>query len=250
MDPVMTLSPIAIFAALDDEIRIIRSKLIIDEQVHFKSALFVRGQYHKKPLILVRSGVGRKAMSTAVDYCHENFHPSACINVGYAGGTTPFTNSGDLIVASSVTDSASRSTLDCDDPLVGGAEKLSQQQGFKSVRGRIVTVDKVVSSPHDKAFIGTEHDAIAIDMESFAFVKRCQATALPCVVVRAILDPLDVILPDMGDVIDRDGQIAYSRLAGHLFRHPRDTLSLHRLEYCALKAREMIASFIDAWTAQ
>lgn len=244
----MIQNPIAIFAALDDEIRIVRSKMVIDEQIHIKPSLLIRGQFNDKQLILVRTGVGKAAMQNAVDYCLANFRPDICLNVGYAGGTTPHMSAGDIIIATNVIDDATGKSFAASDTLVEQAANLCRQKEIKSMRGGLVTVDKVISTPHEKAFIGTEHDAIAIDMESSSFMERCAASKTPCVVVRAILDPLDVVLPDMGDVIEEDGKMSFGRVANHLAHHPKDALSLHKIEYCAIKAREAIADFVEAWT--
>jgi len=245
----MNLIPIAIFAALNDEVRFIRAKLTVDEQIHVKPSLITRGQYQNTPLLLIRSGVGRSAMYRAVDYCLSNFRPTVCINVGYAGGTTPYTNAGDLIIASRVIDGIKKTSLQADVGLAERAEKLCIQRGLKAVTGNIVTVDRLVSSPHEKAFIGTEHDAIALDMESFAFMECCAAHSRPCIAVRAVLDPLDVVLPQMEDVIDESGNLVIGQMADHLIHHPKDALSIHKIEYCALKAREAITAFVDAWTS-
>lgn len=244
----MNEDPVAIFAAMDDEVRIVRSKMIIDEQVHLKPSLITRGQLNNHQILLIRSGIGKKAMGNVVDYCLSNFKPSVCINVGYAGGTTPHMSAGDLVIATTVIDAEKGISFPSDDKLSDHAGNICRQRELKAMRGGLVTVDKVISNPHEKAFVGTEHDALAIDMEGSAFMERCIANKVPAIVVRAILDPLDVMLPDMDDVIAADGKLSAGKLAHHLMHHPKDTLSLHRIEYCAIKAREAIAEFLEAWT--
>jgi len=246
----MNDKPIAIFAALDEEIRVIRSRLLIDEQIHLKPSLITRGRYRKMQLLLVRSGIGKLAMKTAVDYCLSNFHPSICINVGYAGGTTPSMNIGDLVIATSVIDTSNENSFTTDNNLVEGAQSLCKKIGLKAVTGAMATVDKVISSPHEKAFIGTAHGVIALDMESSAFASSCLDFGVPCLVVRSILDPLDVTLPDMSDVLDKSGHVSMGHLANHVIHHPKDAFTFHKIEYCALKAREALAAFIDGWTSQ
>jgi nucleoside phosphorylase len=188
-------------------------------------------------------------MKHATDYCIANFDPSVCINVGYAGGTTPHMSAGDIIIATSVVDEETKKIFTANDELADNVGNICNQKGLKAMRGGLVTVDRVISTPHEKAFIGTEHDALAIDMESSAFMESCLAAKKPSIVVRSILDPLDVTLPDMGDVIDPDGKMSVAKVAGHLAHHPKDALSLHKIEYCAIKAREAIAEFVEAWTS-
>jgi adenosylhomocysteine nucleosidase len=246
----MNQKPIAIFAALDEEIRIIRSRLSVDEQIHFKPSLITRGRYRKSQILLVRTGIGKSAMKTAVDYCLSNYHPSICINVGYAGGTTPTTSIGDLVIATSVVDAFNEHLLTTDNELAVAAQTLCKEIGLKAITGSIATVDKIISSPHEKAFIGTAHSVIALDMEGAAFVGACLSSGVPCLVVRSILDPLDVTLPDMSDTLDKSGQISMSHLAKHIIKHPKDALNFHKIGYCAMKAREALAAFIEGWTSQ
>lgn len=243
----MKKEAIAFFAALDDEIRIIKSKMIVDEQVYFKPSSLARGQLNEKPCILIKSGIGQKAMRSAVNYCISNFNPSICINVGYAGGTTPMMNAGDMLIADFVVDNASGKTLSSDKELSSIAETLCKNNNLKVMRGGLVTVDEVIKTPHEKAFVGTSHDAMAIDMESFAFIEQCLAMGKPALVIRTILDPLDIAIPDMEDVVDAKGEVKVGQMAGHLVHHPRDIFSLPKIEYCAIKARESIATLIEAW---
>ncbi len=245
----MNENPVAIFAAMDEEVRIVRSKMTVDEQIHLKPSLIIRGQLGNRQIFLIRSGIGKKAMQNVVDYFLANFKASSCLNVGYAGGTTPHMSAGDLIIATTVIDQDSGSAFNSDGALADSAATICRQKELKAMRGGLVTVGKVVSSPHEKAFIGTEYDAIALDMESSAFMERCIANKMPAIVVRAILDPLDTHLPDMDDVIGADGKLSAGKLAHHIMHHPKDTLSLHKIEYCAIKAREAIAEFVEAWTA-
>ena len=84
----MQHTPLAIFAALADEIRITRSKMEVDERVTVHTACVVRGQYLKQPLMLVRTGVGTAAMVRAVAYVCAQYRPALCLNVGYCGGAT------------------------------------------------------------------------------------------------------------------------------------------------------------------
>jgi adenosylhomocysteine nucleosidase len=237
----------AIFGALDDEIRVIRSTMDVDERIHLKPSLIIRGQLNNKACILVRSGVGKNAMKSAVDYCLANYDISSCLNVGYAGGTTPYMNPGDLLIATTVVDAEKQVSFIPQNFLIDKAEAVCKALDIKAMRGGLATMDEVISTPHEKAFIGTEHEVLALDMESSAFMEQCQEKKVPCIVVRAILDPLDTVLPDMGDVLSENGKISAGQIATHLVNKPKDILSLPKIEYCAIKARESITSFVNAW---
>jgi len=113
--------------------------------------------------------------------------------------------------------------------------------------GGIVTVERVASSPHDKAFLATEHSSIGIDMESFELADALVEAGVPFVIARAVLDPLDYHLPSLGDAIDTDGSTDGLALVEHMIRKPADALKLPKLQYLASQAREAIAAFINAW---
>ncbi len=237
----------AIFAALSDEIRTIRSKMDVDEQTHFKSCLIIRGQIEKQSCLLIRTGVGKKAMQQAVKYCLENYEPTHCLNIGYAGGTTPQITVGDLILADPITDAKTKGYFIPDHSLLKKIEMLCVKNKTKYFRGGLVTVEEVIESPHEKAFIGTEHESLALDMESSAFMQECKKHKKSAAVVRSIFDALDVKLPNFKNAVTKQGQLNLAGMAGHVISHPKDILSLPKMEFYATKARDALNDFVRSW---
>lgn len=243
----MVSVPLAIVVALDDEIRTINSKMEVDSRVHVRPALFTAGNYSGRPLLVVRSGIGRAAMRSAVAYLFNHYRPSFCLHVGYCGGADPKDEAGDLIIAREVVDAASGDRIGADSDLVARAEKLAREKGLKARSGALVTVEGVVEMPHEKAFVGTQHDASGIDMESADFAAACSGSGVSWLVVRSVLDPLDASLPDMGDSVTAEGATDGMALAEHLIKKPKDLWRLPRLQYFAGQARNSINAFVDAW---
>lgn len=238
---------LAIFAALADEIRITRSKIQIDESVTVKPARLIKGQYLGESIFLVRTGIGVEAMHHAVSYCIEQFGPSICLNVGYCGATAPDTLTGDLVIANRVVDTANEERLNTSQGLIERAEAACQDNDMRYSVGGIATVHEVIGVPHEKAFIGTKFDVRAIDMESVAFVKACRESNIDHAVVRAVLDPMDMTVPQFKGAIDEEGETSIIGAIGSMIRRPKTILAVPRVEYCAVQAREAIAKFIDAW---
>jgi adenosylhomocysteine nucleosidase len=118
---------------------------------------------------------------------------------------------------------------------------------MRSNSGDLVTVEKVTASPHDKAYLATQHSSIGIDMESSELAAACDEAEIPFVVVRAVLDPLDYHVPDIADAMDDDGSTDALALAEHLIKKPADFLKLPKLQYLASQARASITAFINAW---
>lgn len=237
----------AIVAALDDELRIVRSRMAIDSRIHIRPALFALGTYGAAPVLLVRSGVGVEAMGRAIGYCLDRFAPSFCLHIGYCGGADPHYQVGDLLIAKAVVDSKTASGYTIDQGVVEQARQICAEGGLRARIGTLVTVGGAIASPHEKAFVGTQYGAQGIDMESSALASACDANGTPYLVVRSVFDPLDHALPDLAGAIDGSGALDRLGLAGRLIRRPRDIFSLPRLQYCAMQARKAISEFVELW---
>lgn len=239
--------PLAIIAAMDDEVRSLLGKISADERVHVKPARFIRGTLEGRPLVLGRSGIGPEAMAGAIRVCLETFRPATVLHVGYCGAADPELSAGDLVIADGVIDGHSGSRIACAPEMVAAAASCCEAAKLRCRTGALVTVDRVASNSHEKADLGAQHGALAIDMESASLAQACSDRGVPWAVVRSVLDPLDVLLPPLEGVIDEAGETDGIALAEHLVRHPGDALKLPRLQYLASQARESIAAFISAW---
>ena len=238
---------IAIVAALEDELKSIREELTIDEHAVKHSASFVRGHLHQQPVLLLQTGVGQEAMLRAMTWCLETFTPNHVLHVGFSGAADPTLCVGDLVVARGVIDAVSGMERRSDAQLFDRALTLCSHNRWRWHEGNVLTVHELISDPHEKAFVGTKHGASAIDMESAALAQACDLHHVPFLLVRAILDPLDMHLPLFGDTIDETGAVHAPLLTAHLLRNPRHLLELPKLAYAASKAREAIAQFINEW---
>lgn len=238
---------LAVIAAIDDEIRIIKSRMAIDSQVHIRPAMITVGRYEDRPLVLVRSGIGFGAMKRAAEYLIDHYNPKLCVHVGYCGGCDPRYGAGDLIVADVIVNGRLNERHEMDGELADEAMRICRERGLRSKLGSIATVDRAIHSPHEKAFVGTEHGVIGIDMESAALVGICRLRGTKCLVVRAVVDALDVVLPKFGDAMDESGRIDGFSLAGNVIRRPKDILRISQVGYLAMQARQNITSFVDAW---
>jgi nucleoside phosphorylase len=238
---------LAIFAALADEIRIVRSKMQIDESITVRPAKVVRGEYDHHPLILVRTGIGGEAMAKAVRYCCEQYRPDVCVNVGYCGGAAPDSSVGEIVIADRVVDEPSGDEFATSPDVVDQAKLACEDRGLRFSIGGLATVVEAAMAPHDKAYIGTKCASLGIDMESYDFMKACGAFSVRAGVVRAVLDPMDMRLPDFKEAVDEEGNTSIWGAIKHMIRRPKDAVAVPRIEYCAVQAREAIAGFIDAW---
>ncbi len=115
-------------------------------------------------------------------------------------------------------------------------------------RGRLLTVDRIVRLGEEKRRLGAEHQALAVDMESFAVAEVCRARDVPVLVVRAISDAVDDELPpDIGHLLSRKsfaGQLGAA--VGSVFRRPGAVKDLFHLHQAALECSARLARFLQA----
>lgn len=232
-----------VVCALLDEVRPFQSKMDMDGSIHFKPAILYQGKFLNKEVDLLISGVGAKYCEMALEKAFKIKIPSYILMVGYAGGASPLAGLGCTVLAQTVLDEKGREKFDADPALFETAKKLCEAQNLSYQTGRMVTVDRVVSLPHEKANIGVTHRSIAIDMESALVGKAAKINNIPFLVVKSILDPLDMQLPDFQDGAE-DGWL------GHFIKTPKDILKIPSISYNAHQARTSINKFLEGWFQQ
>ena len=68
--------------------------------------------------------------------------------------------------------------------------------GLTLAPGDMAEADTVVSTPGQKAALGAQRNAAAVDMESAAVLRVATRHVLPALVLRVILDPLEMEVPE------------------------------------------------------
>lgn len=236
-----------IVAALKDEVRSFLSKMSLDCVVHFKPAIFYRGKFLNKEMELLITGIGTKRMQEGLAAALALNLPKTILLVGYAGGTSPIVKTGSLILAEEIINANDGSCLKVDAELLLKAKKISEEEKFHYQLGKMVTVNRIISNPHEKADIGATHSAIALDMESAALAKMAFERKIPFLIVKSILDPVEETLPLLEDCVGPTGEPKPLKLAEHLFKNPREMMQLPRMQLLASQARASITKFVEGW---
>lgn len=235
---------LAIFSALKEEVKAVISEMEVKETVHLRPAVIVRGEFLGKELIVAHTGVGVDKMHRAVKFCAQEYRPEMYINVGFCGALSPNISLGEAVVATTVVyEKRSEEAVSPDGPLSDRLFNLCETHDIKAARGGVLTVDKVVSTPHEKAFLGTKFGVIAVDMESYGFAAA--VSGAPFAVVRVVLDPMDMHLPGFEGLVDDDGSSSVTHVIASAVRHPKKAWHLPQMAYCASKAGEILGRFLN-----
>ena len=188
---------------------------------------------------LVTSGFGPKnAAAAARALAAEG--ATALMSFGFAGGIDPALKVADLILAELVLDGGGATVSP--DP----AWQAATAHNFAELNVIPVTVysDRVViATPEDKARLHEETGASAVDMESFAVGNVARQLGLKFLVLRAILDPADQIIPEsaLAGYAD-DGTISKKDIAGALMARPQDMPAMIQLGIDNRRAQQTLGS--------
>ncbi len=233
---------ILLLAALQEEIKHILHEMDVTEKTVLRPSTIFRGDYKGTEIILARTGIGLEPMSRTAEFCIREYKPDGCINIGYCGALTPNLGLADIVIANNIIDEdTGASHL----PTLDNCGYVCETAGLKFFIGSLVTVTKPILTPHEKAYLGTKFDAIAVDMEAFALAKTAAKSKVPFAIVRSVLDTMDMHLPQYSGTLKADGTANPIGLAANIIKNPKEALSLPHLEFCATKATKAITTFVN-----
>ncbi|MBI4212606.1 MAG: hypothetical protein HY540_08215 [Deltaproteobacteria bacterium] len=243
----MRSQPLSVVAAMDAEIRPLIKKMTIDLVLHQRTCRILSGHIDKREVILVRSGIGARAMHDAIRLLFQYFNPAFVLHVGICGATDPQLLVGDMVLSRKIVDVQSEKSIGTDAALLQKSVELCQRSGLRYQEGDIAAIDYFLRDAHEKTFIGTRANAIAIDMESFAFAEAMAERKIPHLVARSVFDPLDMQAPDMTRCINADGNVNIFALLRWMVTRPQDVVQLPKMHYCMSKSSDALFQFAMGW---
>ena len=216
------MRPIAIMAAMQEEMVGLTSALSDARTINNGSRQFTTGTVHGQPVVLVLSRIGKVAAATTATALVERFDVSAIVFTGVAGGLASGVNVGDMVVASEfIQHDMDASPLFV--PLYGRAifptdpgltqslraaaqgllNNLSQWidqdtlhalhvQSPKVHSGLVLSGDRFVSTSSESQALQKRLPlALAVEMEGAAVAQVCHDYGVPFAAVRTISDRAD-----------------------------------------------------------
>ncbi len=165
---------------------------------------------------------------------------------GFAGGLQEDLPVGTVVMVESVTSSeAPKKVFKADARLLSAATSVAVSD-LKIVKGKLASVQKVLTTGDEKRACAKQTGAIAVDMETFAAMKTAKEMGVRCLAVRVITDVVDDTLPlDFNAFTNAQGEPDRGKIIAHLLLHPRKILPLIRLGARAGFAAKNLAAFLD-----
>jgi adenosylhomocysteine nucleosidase len=210
---------------------------------------------------IMLTGTGRARASSGAAWAVENFKPDSVVSIGYSGGTLSTMQPGDLVLGTQLyrLDGSPFywDPYQLGDPLVPGRNLLTAARnavevaGIDFEMGPIINVPTIAKTAGMKQWIGEELGGVCVEMESFMVCEVAAEAELPFVVVRAVVDTVEMDLPDL---VGSMGQAPNSRRVfpalKHLSLNPSDITSLARLGRRAKRARRALTAFFNEFSSE
>jgi nucleoside phosphorylase len=193
-------------------------------------------------VLVVETGIGAAPIVTALDWLLAKpelakvpYTPTLMIYAGFAGALSDALKVGDIILADEIVDAHGQTWKPTwPEQLPDGPWKPPLQ------RGRLLTVDRLISSAEEKRHLGEQHQAIAVDMESAVFAERCTRAGVPFACVRAISDSVTTTLaPTLVSLLE-GGNVSAWRVLQALSRQPSLLPAFLRLARDTNRASEQL----------
>jgi adenosylhomocysteine nucleosidase len=230
----------AIVAALPEEVRPLRARLLEVRRLPLVGARAVRGVLAGQEVALVVTGDGGRNARSGIERVLDRVAIDRLLVIGVAGALTDDLEAGALIVAAQVRSAAA--TFLADGPLV---EDAIRRGGCRPAT--VITSDQIADGPTERARLLQAHQpgpgSAAVDLESAVFVGAAVARRIPWLVLRAISDTAGERLPallnrsrEAGGAVDR------GTLVRGLLREPAVLPALLSLRWRVGRCAQVLAT--------
>jgi nucleoside phosphorylase len=190
---------IAIVAAMEREIRplICGWKVSNVEHAGRRYRIFQNGN-----AAVICGGIGADAARRATEAVIRAVNPQRVVSVGFAGALDSSLKVGDVIVPSTVINTAD-----------GARSQLRSGQG-------ILLTSAVVANQEQKLRFAKAYGAVAVDMEAAAVAQGAQARKVDFEAMKVISDAADFKLPALDRFVASDGKFHSVQFAVHVALRP------------------------------
>jgi adenosylhomocysteine nucleosidase len=198
-----------IIGAMEIEVEQIKKDMQISRTVKRAKMEFVEGTLAGRPVVVVRSGIGKVNAAVCTQLLVDEFQVDCVINTGIAGSLNADINIGDIVISSDVVhhdmDAVNFGyplgqipqmevfSFEADSELADAAEAVCHQVNPEVAvfRGRVVSGDQFIAEKSVKERIIANFGGYCTEMEGAAIAQTAYLNEIPFVILRAISDKAD-----------------------------------------------------------
>lgn len=200
---------VGIIGAMEVEVSKLKEMLQDTETKNKAGMTFVSGSLNGKPVVVVRSGIGKVNASICTQILADEYKVNYIINTGVAGSLHNEINIGDIILskdalqhdmdatgfgyAVGVIPQMEKSIFEADERLIQIAEKCIKEDitDINAFVGRVVSGDQFISDKGKKKWIVDNFQGYCTEMEGAAIAQAAYLNNIPFLIIRAISDKAD-----------------------------------------------------------
>ena len=234
---------LALLAAMKAEIEPLKRHMEIQRQLGDNICPVIEGCYRGQQALLVQTGVGGHRAETAVKHVLDHYPVQVILSLGFAGGLVSGLKAGELVICQRLVHGQS--------PAMESASTLVElgKRVAKSSDACLVTVSRPANQRRQKEELAQKYSAQAVDMESYWIAAEAGRRGIPCLVVRAISDPVDSDLPNLESVSSGSGEWNKREAFFYFASHPLETLRLSHLYFGNRRAKRNLVSFVNGFVS-
>ncbi len=185
----------------------------------------IEGELGGKIVALILTGPGKAAARHGTEVLIAGHRPRWIVSAGFAGGLDPALARNDLVIPGEVID-GDGNALTIDSP-------IQELPGVKRMQGRLITVDRLIARPTEKADLRQLHGADLVDMETSPVALLARDRAVRFLAVRVISDDADAELPaEVARMMSHSGSYQIGMAMRAIWHRPSTVKDFWSL-YCA-----------------
>lgn len=231
------MSVIGIIGAMEQEVAALKEKMQISGVLKKASMEFYKGTLRGKPVVVVRSGIGKVNAALCTQILIDQFDVKKVINTGIAGSLDARIDIGDIVISTeALQHDVDATQFGYQKGQIPGMETLSFSADAEMAAiareacgkvnpeinvftGRIVTGDQFIADKEVKNKIKETFDGLCTEMEGAAIAQAAWLNKVPFVIIRAISDKADDSAEMDYPTFEKQAIVHSVRLTEEMLRH-------------------------------
>jgi adenosylhomocysteine nucleosidase len=243
MAPAPSAADVAIIAAMNREIADIVDRLQKVRRYSVAGGWITEGEYAGKIALVAVSGMGLDSAQACSERVVAGHKPRWVISAGFAGALDPALQRNDLVLPREVMNQEGETIPIAVPDSIASAIPRAR-------RGRLLTVNRVITSVREKSELHHLHAADLVDMETFAIARFCRERSIRFLAARVISDDARGELPaEITRIATRTGGYRLGAAVRAIWNHPAVLKDFWKLHEHSLEAGDRLAKLIFACLA-
>ena len=203
------MSLVGIIGAMEEEVSALKEQMT-EVSVTKKAGMeFCRGMLNGKPVVVVRSGIGKVNAGICTQILVDDYHVDCVINTGIAGSLKSVIDIGDIVVSTDTVQHDMNAVgfgyplgqiprmdtlaFPADQKLIELACQVCREVNpeIQVYAGRVVSGDQFISDKDVKERISSLFHPMCVEMEGAGIAQAAYLNKVSYVIIRAISDKAD-----------------------------------------------------------